>query len=63
MNDDRQGVKRLQNGLMLIAAAACLATVGCSDIHPEGNVEESGMLGSPTDEADQFHEAEEREEK
>jgi hypothetical protein len=49
--------------LALIAAAACLATVGCSDIHPEGNVEESGMLGSPTDEADQFHEAEEREEK
>jgi hypothetical protein len=61
MNDDRQSVKRLPNRLVLIAAAACLATVGCSDIRPEGNVEESGMLGSPTDEADQFHEAEEHE--
>jgi hypothetical protein len=36
------------------------ALIGCADIHPAPNDPGTGMLESPTDEADQFRRAEER---
>ena len=47
----------------VLAMAALLglggALVGCADIHPAPDDEESGMLELPTDEADQSRHAEE----
>jgi hypothetical protein len=36
------------------------ALIGCADIHPAPDDPGTGMLESPTDEADQFRRAEER---
>ena len=54
--------KGLFGALLLVSAVACFAATGCSDITPEPNDEGGGMLGSPTDEADQLREGEERQE-
>jgi hypothetical protein len=54
--------KRLFGALLLVSAVACFAATGCSDITPEPNDEGGGMVGSPTDEADQLREGEERQE-
>lgn len=48
--------------LLSVMAVVGLAAAGCADIHPEGNVEESGMVDSPTHEADAVREVEERQE-
>jgi hypothetical protein len=48
--------------LLSVIALVGIAAVGCSDIRPEPNVEESGMLESPTHESDALRETEEREE-
>jgi hypothetical protein len=53
--------KRLFGALLLVSAVACFAATGCSDITPEPNDEGGGMVGSPTDEADQLREGEKRE--
>jgi hypothetical protein len=52
--------RRLFGGLLLVSAVAGVAA-GCSDITPEPNDEGGGVVGSPTDEADQLREGEERE--
>jgi hypothetical protein len=54
--------KRLFGVLLLVSAVASFAATGCSDITPEPNDEGGGMVGSPTDEADQLREGEERQE-
>jgi hypothetical protein len=54
--------KRLFGALLLVSAVACFAATGCSDITPEPNDEGGGIIGSPTDEADQLREGEERHE-
>jgi hypothetical protein len=54
--------KRLFGALLLVSAVASFAATGCSDITPEPNDEGGGMVGSPTDEADQLREGEERQE-
>ena len=54
--------KGLFGALLLVSAVACFAATGCSDITPEPNDEGGGVVGSPTDEADQLREGEEREE-
>jgi len=48
-------------GLLSVIALVGVAAVGCSDIHPEPNMEESGMLESPTHEADAVREDEHQE--
>ena len=54
--------KGLFGALLLVSAVACFAATGCSDITPEPNDEGGGVVGSPTDEADELREGEEREE-
>jgi hypothetical protein len=51
--------KPLVSGLLALVA---LAGVGCSEIDPESNVEEGGVLDSPTHEADSMRHMEERQE-
>jgi hypothetical protein len=58
MNHDRQGWQRVSAGLLLLGLAAGFGGVGCSDIRPESDVEESGMIDSPTHEQDTLREAE-----
>ena len=53
--------KGLFGALLLVGVVACFAA-GCSDITPEPNDEGGGVVGSPTDEADQLREGEERQE-
>jgi hypothetical protein len=53
--------RRLFGGLLLVSAFVSLIAAGCSDITPEPNDEGGGIVGSPTDEADQLREGEERE--
>ena len=53
--------RRLFGGLVLASAVAGFAA-GCSDITPEPNDEGGGVVGSPTDEADELREGEERQE-
>jgi hypothetical protein len=51
----------LSRALALLAALGVgAALTGCADIHPAPNDPGTGMLESPTDEADQFRRAEER---
>jgi hypothetical protein len=52
MNGDDRGWHRAFGGLVLACVVAGFAAVGCSEIHPEANVEEGGLLESPTHEAD-----------
>jgi len=47
---------------LLVALGLGGTLAGCADIHPEGNDVEGGMIDSPTDEADQFRQHEERQE-
>ena len=54
--------KGLFGALLLVSAVACFAATGCSDITPEPNDEGGGVVGSPTDEADDLRETEERQE-
>jgi hypothetical protein len=54
--------KGLFGALLLVSAVACFAATGCSDITPEPNDEGGGVVGSPTDEADELREGEERQE-
>ena len=59
MPSDSQRLKRVSCGLFLVSAVACFAAAGCSDIRPEPNVEEGGLLESPTHEQDSLHQEEE----
>jgi hypothetical protein len=59
MYSDSQRLKRFSGGLLLVSAVACFAAAGCSDIQPEPNVEEGGLLESPTHEQDSMREQEE----
>ena len=54
--------KGLFGALLLVSAVACFAATGCSDITPEPNDEGGGVIDSPTNEADQLREGEERQE-
>ena len=54
--------KGLFGALLLASAVACFAATGCSDITPEPNDEGGGVIDSPTNEADQLREGEERQE-
>ena len=54
--------KGLFGALLLVSAVACFAATGCSDITPEPNDEGGGVIDSPTNEADQLRETEERQE-
>jgi hypothetical protein len=49
--------------LVALVALVGLAAVGCSDIHPEPNVMQGGVLDSPTHEADAMRQREERQER
>jgi hypothetical protein len=62
MRHQSQSARRVPKGIAFIGVAACLVAAGCSDIRPEPNMEESGVVQSPTQEQDGFHEAEDREE-
>jgi hypothetical protein len=62
MYSDSQRLKRVFGGLLLVSAVACVAAAGCSDIQPEPNVEEGGLLESPTHEQDSMHEEEQHQE-
>jgi hypothetical protein len=59
MYSDSHRVKRVFGGLLLVSAVTCFAAAGCSDIQPEPNVEEGGLLESPTHEQDSMREQEE----
>lgn len=52
--------RRTAAHLLSLVALLGLAAVGCSEIHPEPNVEEGGLLESPTHEADSLRQFEER---
>jgi hypothetical protein len=45
---------------LAVALGVSAALTGCADIHPAPDDQDEGMLESPTDEADQFRRAEER---
>jgi hypothetical protein len=45
---------------LFAALGLAAAATGCADIHPAPNDPGTGMLESPTDEADQLRRAEER---
>jgi hypothetical protein len=62
MFSDSQGLQRVFGRLFLLSVVACFAAAGCSDIHPEPNVEEGGVLESETHEQDTFRESEEHQE-
>jgi hypothetical protein len=53
--------KRTAAYLLSIGALVGLAAAGCSEIRPESDVEEGGLLESPTHEQDAVHQREERE--
>jgi hypothetical protein len=55
---------RVHRGFRGLALASILgfAAFGCADIRPEPDVEEGGLLESPTHEADSLRRTEEREE-
>jgi hypothetical protein len=52
--------KRASSCLPLAVALTGLAAAGCSEIRPEPNVEQGGVVESPTHEADALRRAEER---
>jgi hypothetical protein len=61
MNHDATRLKPLAPCL-LAAVVLVGSAVGCSEVRPEPNVEEGGLLESPTHEADSLRRAEERQE-
>jgi hypothetical protein len=52
--------KRAAACLLSIVALVGLAAAGCSEIRPESDVEEGGLLESPTHEQDAVRRTEER---
>jgi hypothetical protein len=62
MSGDNERLRRSSSGALMIGVLACVVAAGCSDIRPEPNVQEEGMLESPTHEADALREDENREE-
>jgi hypothetical protein len=58
--DDRASDRPLLH-LLPVVVLVGLAAAGCSEIHPEPNIEGGGVLQSPTHEQDALHRAEERE--
>ena len=61
MKRDSGRVHRGVRGLVL-ASIVGIAAAGCADIRPESDVEQGGLLESPTHEADALRRAEERQE-
>jgi hypothetical protein len=61
MADYGESAWRISGGLLMMSVVACLAVTGCSDIHPAPNVEEGGLLESPTHEADALRQDEHQE--
>jgi hypothetical protein len=55
-----QNVRAGRTVVAWLAAAAALVAASCSEIHPEPNTDEGGLLESPTHEADSLRRAEER---
>ena len=49
--------------LLALAALVGFAAVGCSEIHPEPNVEQGGVLDLPTHQAESMRQMEERQER
>ena len=62
MNHDATRLKPVAPCLLAAVALVGFAAVGCSEVHPGPNVEEGGLLESPTHEADSLRRAEERQE-
>jgi hypothetical protein len=60
MDGDSSRVRRVCCGVLLAGVVAGFAVAGCSDITPEPNETGGGVLDSPTHEADQMHQQEER---
>ena len=59
MSSDSQRSKRVFGALFLVSVVAGFAAAGCSDITPEPNVEEGGLLESETHEQDSLRDEEE----
>jgi hypothetical protein len=57
-----KGSKRAPSCLLFVIALIGVAAAGCSEIRPEPDVEQGGVLQSPTHEADALRRAEERQE-
>ena len=62
MFSDSLRFKRVFGGLFLLSVAASFAAAGCSDIRPEPNVEEGGLLESETHEQDSMRQEEQHQE-
>jgi hypothetical protein len=60
MKRDMTGSNRAASCLLAVLMLAGFAAAGCSEIHPEPNSEEGGVLESRTHEADALRRAEER---
>jgi hypothetical protein len=54
---------RSKRGLLSLIVLVGVAAVGCSEIHPAPEVEEGGLLESPTHEADALRRMEERQQR
>ncbi len=61
MKSDMTGSKRAASSLLAVLVLVGCAVSGCSEIRPEPNAQEGGLLESPTHEADALRRAEERE--
>jgi hypothetical protein len=59
---DLTGAKRAASCLLVALALIGFAAVACTEIRPEPNVEQGGVLESSTHEADSLRRAEERQE-
>jgi hypothetical protein len=60
MNRGARRPKPLDTVLLAVLALVGIAAIGCSEIRPEPNVQEGGLLESSTHEADTLRRAEER---
>jgi hypothetical protein len=60
MSHDATASKPLASCLLAGVALVGLAAVGCSEIQPEPNAEQGGLLESPTPEQDALQRAQER---
>ena len=58
----RNVTNRTASCLLAVLVLAGFAAAACSDIRPEPNAEEGGLLESPTHEADSLRRSEERQE-
>jgi hypothetical protein len=59
---DMTDSKRVASCLLAVIVLVGFAAAGCSEIRSEPNVQEGGLLESPTHEADALRRAEERQE-